>query len=114
MVVYTEHVEGRPVVNARTEIAVNQAGTVVRAKAYVPSGVTIHATYTEFVSERQAVEMAESRGGSFRRAELVWVRSVGDGTVYLQPAWRVLGTNAQGTPVARYVAALTQQDGAGE
>ncbi|MBY6274829.1 hypothetical protein [Symbiobacterium thermophilum] len=114
MVVYTEHVEGRPVVNARTEIAVNQAGTVVRAKAYVPSGVTIQATYTEFVSEREAVEMAESRGGSFRRAELVWVRSVGDGTVYLQPAWRVLGTNAQGTPVARYVAALSQQDGAGE
>jgi len=114
MVVYTEHVEGRPVVNARTEISVNQAGMVVRARAYVPSGVTIHATYTEFVTAQEALELAEERGGSFQRAELVWVRSVGDGTVYLQPAWRVLGTNAQGTPVARYVGALVDQDDSAE
>ncbi len=110
VVVYTEQVEGRPVVNARTEIAVNQAGTVVRARAYVASGVTIHATYTDFVTEQEALDLAGTRGGSFREAELVWVRSVGEGTVYLQPAWRVLGTNAQGTPVARYVGALTPEE----
>ena len=114
MVVYTEHVDGRPVVNARTEIAVNQAGTVVRARAFVPSGVTLHATYTEFVSEQEAVQLAAERGGSFQGAELVWVRSVGDGTVYLQPAWRVLGTNAQGAPVARYVGALVHEDSSGQ
>lgn len=114
VVVYTEHVDGRPVVNARTEIAVSLGGTVVRAKAYVPSGVTVHATYTQFVDEKEALELAESRGGRFQRAELVWVRSVGDGTVYLQPAWRVFGTNTEGKPVVRYVGALMPQEGDGD
>ncbi|WP_374712072.1 hypothetical protein [Symbiobacterium terraclitae] len=105
-VVYTERVEGRPVVNARTEIGVNFSGTVVRAKAYVASGVTTHATYTDYISEREALALAEERGGSFQRADLVWVRSVGEETVYLQPVWRLFGTDAEGAPVARYVPAL--------
>ncbi|MEW8977031.1 MAG: hypothetical protein AB2385_01390 [Symbiobacterium sp.] len=105
-VVYTEHVDGRPVVNARTEIGVDLSGTVVRATAYVASGVTTHATYTDYVTEQEALSLAEERGGSFQRGDLVWVRSVAEETVYLQPVWRVLGTDAEGTPVARYVPAL--------
>lgn len=105
-VVYTERVEGRPVVNARTEIGVDFSGTVVRAKAYVASGVTTHATYTDYISESEALTLAAERGGSFQRADLVWVRSVGEETVYLQPVWRLFGTDAEGTPVARYVPAL--------
>jgi len=105
-VVYTEQVEGRPVVNARTEIEVSEAGSVTRAKAYVASGVATHATYTAVVSEADALAQAASRGGSFERADLVWVRTAGEGTVYLQPYWRAYGRDTQGADVIRYVPAL--------
>lgn len=106
VVVYTEHVDGRPVVNARTEIEVSPEGSVTRAKAYVASGVTTHATYTAVLSEADALQQAASRGGAFERADLVWVRTAGEGTVYLQPYWRALGTDSQGEGVVRYVPAL--------
>lgn len=105
-VVYTEQVEGRPVVNARTVITVNDRGMVTRAEAYVSSGTATHGTYANVLTEAEAVEQAKSRGGSFDRADLVWARTPGEGTVYLQPYWRVFGTDTSGTGVVRYVPAL--------
>lgn len=105
-VVYTEQVDGRPVINARTVIAVNEKGAVVQAEAYVASGTTTHSTHVAALTEAEAVAEAKARGGNFDRADLVWVRTPGDGPTYLQPYWRVFGTDSQGTAMVRYVPAL--------
>lgn len=104
-VVYTEQVENRPVVNARTQVLVSEQGKVTRAQAYVSSGTETQGTYVA-VTQAEALAEAANRGGSFDRADLVWVRTPGEGTIYLQPYWRVFGTDQSGTPVVRYVPAL--------
>jgi hypothetical protein len=104
-VTYTEQVEGRPVVNARTVVQISDQGAVLKAQAYVPSGTETHGTYPA-IPESEALAQAKSRGGSFDRADLVWVRTPGEGVVYLQPYWRVFGTDSSNQPVVRYVPAL--------
>lgn len=104
-VIYEESVEGRPVVNAKTIVRVNNRGSVERAEAYVASGVTVQGTYLG-VTEAEAVAAAQGRGGNFQRADLVWVRTPGEGSVYLQPYWRAYGTDSQGAPIVRYIPAL--------
>ncbi|MFZ5828017.1 MAG: hypothetical protein ACOY94_27240 [Bacillota bacterium] len=104
-VIYTEIVEGRPVVNARTIIQVNNQGAVLKAEAYVSSGTSTQGTY-QALTEAEGLAEARSGGGTFDRADLVWVRTPGDSTVYLQPYWRAYGTDSAGAPVVRYVPAL--------
>lgn len=104
-VTYTEMVEGRPIVNARTIILVSKQGAVVKAEAYVASGTSTQGTY-QAITEAEALTEARNGGGTFDQADLVWVRTPGDSTVYLQPYWRAFGTDSGGTPVVRYVPAL--------
>lgn len=104
-VIYTEQVEGRPIVNARTAVLVSNRGAVLKVEAYVASGTPTQGHY-QAITEAEALVEAKNRGGDFTRADLVWVRTPGEATVYLQPYWRAYGTDAQGTPVLRYVPAL--------
>lgn len=103
--VYTEQVDEHPVVNARTVIRLNAGGTVVNVQAYVASGTEVAGRFAA-VSQAEAIAEARAKGGTFDRADLVWVRTAGEGTVYLQPYWRVYGIDGQGTPILRYVPAL--------
>jgi len=104
-VVYTEYLEERPVINAQTLVLVTDRGAVVKAEAYVPLGLKLQGSF-EALTAAEAIAAATSRGGSFERAELVWVRTEGEETIYLQPYWQVFGTDSGGKAVARYVPAL--------
>lgn len=105
-VVFTPRIDGRPVVNGRTRVMVTQFGRVVQATAYAPSGQANQGPF-DAVTTADAVATAQTGGGVFTGADLVWVRTAtATDAVYLQPYWRVYGTNAQGAPVARYVPSL--------
>ncbi len=104
-VVYTEYLAERPVINAQTLVLVTDRGGVLKAEAYVSSGIKLKGSFRA-LTEAEALEEAKARGGSFDRADLVWVRTKGEETVYLQPYWRAYGTDSSGRAVARYVPAL--------
>lgn len=104
-VVYAEQLEGRPVANALTRVEVGQGGAILKADAFIASGVVSGGSY-DALSREEALAAATARGGAFTEADLVWVRTPGDGVVYLQPYWRLFGTDAQGEKIVRYVAAL--------
>ncbi|MFZ5813792.1 MAG: hypothetical protein ACOY93_00635 [Bacillota bacterium] len=105
-VIYTEQVDGRPVINGRTLIRVSGKGSVLEARAFVATGIKTYGNYTTVLTEAEALAAAQSRGGTFDRADLVWVRTPGEETVYLQPYWRAFGTDSQGEAIVRYVPAL--------
>ncbi len=107
-VTFTQRVEGRPVVNARAVIRVTDFSGIVRADAYVQAGKEDAGTF-EAVPLADAVNQAQDQGGAaFTSADLVWVRTVSGGAVYLQPYWRVFGADVQGARRVRYVAALSR------
>jgi len=107
-VTYTQRVEGRPVVNARVEIRVTDASGIAQADAYVQAGQEDAGTF-EAVALTDAVRQAQDRGGAaFSGADLVWVRTASGGAVYLQPYWRVFGSDPQGARKVRYVPALSR------
>lgn len=106
MVSYTPRVEGRPVVNGRTVIYVTGHSRVARAEAFVSSSVEVHRSYPAVLPE-QAVRVAQDRDGNMRPdgADLVYARSSTGEGIYLQPFWRVYGTDSQGKRMVRYVSA---------
>jgi hypothetical protein len=106
--VYTPKATGTqlPVVNALTELTVNDQGTVVAAEAYLLSGEQAHEPY-EAVPPKDAQDAAvRAGGGSFSGIDLVYARTPDQGVVYLQPVWRVYGANTAGARFVRYVPAL--------
>jgi hypothetical protein len=109
-VVYTPRVDGRPVVNARTVIAVAEGSRVLRADAYAYANEQPVGTLPA-VQPEQALAAAAARGGARfgPEVDLVYLRTVEGQAVYLQPAWRVFGTPAGGGRVLRYVDALVRQ-----
>jgi len=104
-VLYVEQLDGRPVANALTRVEVGQGGTILKADAFIASGVVSGGSY-DALSRDEALAAAAARGGAFHQADLVWVRTPGDGVVYLQPYWRLYGIDARGEEIVRYVAAL--------
>ncbi|MGE5673411.1 MAG: hypothetical protein ACM3XM_05940 [Mycobacterium leprae] len=105
-VVYTPQVGGRPVVNARTRVTLTDRGAVVAVEGYVQAAEQEEGSY-EVIPPEQAVTNANKLGGgTFTQADLVYARTPTEQAVYLQPYWRVFGTNARGEALVRYVAAL--------
>ncbi len=105
-VLFTPRVEGRPVVNSRTRVLVSDTGRVLEVVAFLPSSEAATRPYSAYSAD-EAIATAKRQGGAFSEADLVWVRTVTESrAIYLQPYWRVFGTNAQGARIARYVPAL--------
>lgn len=107
VVSYMPRINGRPIVNERTVIRVAAGNQVARAIAYVQARRDTVKSY-EALSPEQAVTRAQEQGGRFEQADLVYVRTASGEGVYLQPYWRVFGTNQSGARVARYVPALVR------
>lgn len=98
-----------PVVNARTEVKVSDQGTVVGAEAYLLGGETENKAYTALPAATALQTAQDQGGGSFSGLDLVYVRTPDSGMVYLQPVWRVFGTNPNGLRFVRYLPALVKQ-----
>jgi len=108
-VTYTPRVEGRPVVNGRTVVWMTDRSGVFRAEAHLRAQEQALGL-RPVVSPDEAVERARQGGGLFGPGvDLVYVRSVVSGAVYLQPQWRVFGSNEQGQRVVRYIPALADE-----
>lgn len=107
-VTFTQKVDGRPVVNARTVVRVTDGGAVAAAQAYVQAGQVTEGTY-EVLPRAEAVKAASGGAtGAVEAADLVWVRTASGEAVYLQPYWRVFGTESGGKRSVRYVPALVR------
>ena len=105
VVTYTPRIDGRPIINERTGIQVTAGNQVARAVAFVQARREAGKAYAALPPD-QAVSRAQERGGSFEQADLVYVRTMSGEAVYLQPYWRVFGTNSAGARVARFIPAL--------
>jgi hypothetical protein len=106
-VTYTPRAGGRPIVNARTVVEVDDRGHVRQARAWPQTTLEEKGAYAA-VAWEEAVRQATARGGSFKDADLVYVRTRSGEAVFLQPYWRVYGVDGQGRPVVRYVPALVR------
>lgn len=105
-VVFTQRVDGQPVVNAPVMVRVNDFSGVVAAEAYLSASTEDLGPF-EAVDPSDALKTAQEKGGGdFTTTDLAWVRTVTDSQVFLQPYWRVIGSQTQGTRLARYVPAL--------
>jgi hypothetical protein len=107
---YTPRVEGRPIVNARTVIIVSDRSRVLEADAYVYAREQDPTWHPVISPEAALAEATKRDGGRFGGdVDLVYVRTVSDQTVYLQPSWRVFGTGDQGARLMRYVPAVAPE-----
>jgi hypothetical protein len=105
LVIYQDRYLGRPIVNGATRVWVSRAGVIRRLDTFTPAGQQYDTAYTA-VPLGEALAKASALGGSFTSGDLVWVRTPSGDTVYLQPYWRLFGTDQQGQPVVRYLPAL--------
>lgn len=107
LVIYTPRVDNYPLVNGRTVIRVDRQNRVVEATAYVQASEESRGMYG---AERPTAALAAAQamgGGTFDQQELVYVRTPNaDGDIFLQPFWRIFGTDGRGNRIARYVPAL--------
>lgn len=103
-VTYQDRHEGRLVIGGATHVWVGRGGSVHRVESFTPSGEELKGSY-EAISYSDAIALAEAKGGTFTRGDLVWVRTPVGEMVYLQPYWRLYGeTSAEA--IVRYVPAL--------
>jgi hypothetical protein len=109
VVAYTPRVEGRPIVNAVTQVVVTDRGRVTQLAAYLPTNQELKRP-SEALTVDQALQQAQAHGGasSFTTADLVYARTVDGTAIYLQPYWRVFGQSDSGSRIVRYVPALVR------
>lgn len=105
-VAYTPRIDGRPLINGRTLIQVNPDGRIIQAEAYVQGTPQPQGLKAAIGSEEGLRKAQQSADATYSGVDLVYVRTRKEGTVYLQPYWRVYGVTGRGERMVRYVQAL--------
>lgn len=106
---YMPRVGDFPVVNAQTVIYVTPQNQVVWAEAYVPSREESRGNYKAVMPTSALVAAQNLGGGTFEKIDLVYVRTPGEHGLFLEPFWRLFGTDATGERVTRFVPALASR-----
>jgi hypothetical protein len=106
---YMPRVGDFPVVNAQTIIHVAPQNQVVWAEAYVPSREESRGNYKAVMPTAALVKAQNMGGGTFEKIDLVYVRTPGEHGLFLEPFWRLFGTDTASNRVARFVPALASR-----